>query len=203
MRLRTTAPPNAFLMLKPNRLCGSWFTRKKTVKWELERRFPERYTASKSPRCTSRAARGKSRRPELLGRKPMATLLATRRKHLAAALALHTRAETVGFRPTPSPRLISSLRQSNPPQLSLCIRIVRPPFSSVHARNLWPLGAAFEGEASPHPSTVRFHSAFRTSKCSRPLRTRSRNRGVCVYCREKWTTPGHVRLIHASCSRNA
>ncbi len=42
IRLRTTAPPRAFLMLKPNRLCGSALARKKTVKWELERRFPAR-----------------------------------------------------------------------------------------------------------------------------------------------------------------
>jgi len=32
MRLRTTAPPKAFLMLKPKRLSVSWFARKKTVK---------------------------------------------------------------------------------------------------------------------------------------------------------------------------
>jgi len=42
IRLRTTAPPRAFLMLKPKRLCGSSLARKKTVKWELERRFPAR-----------------------------------------------------------------------------------------------------------------------------------------------------------------
>ena len=42
MRLRTTAPPNAFLMLKPKRLTGNWLARKKTVKWELDRRFPAR-----------------------------------------------------------------------------------------------------------------------------------------------------------------
>src|SRR5882672_3445723 len=32
----------AFLMVKANRLCGSSLARKKTVKWELERRFPAR-----------------------------------------------------------------------------------------------------------------------------------------------------------------
>ena len=42
IRLRTTAPPRAFLMLKPKRLWGSSLARKKTVKWELERRFPAR-----------------------------------------------------------------------------------------------------------------------------------------------------------------
>ncbi len=42
IRLRTTEPPRAFLMLKPKRLRGSSLARKKTVKWELERRFPAR-----------------------------------------------------------------------------------------------------------------------------------------------------------------
>jgi hypothetical protein len=42
MRLRTTAPPNAFLMLKPNRLRASSFERRKTVKWVLVWRFPLR-----------------------------------------------------------------------------------------------------------------------------------------------------------------
>jgi hypothetical protein len=115
MRLRTTAPPSAFLMLKPKRLCGSWFARKKTVKWELERRFPVRYTASKSPRRTKRAARGKSRRPGLLGREPMASLLAACRQHLAAALGLHAHAKTVRLSAPASTRLIGSLWQSNPP----------------------------------------------------------------------------------------
>jgi len=115
MRLRTTAPPNAFLMLKPKRLSGSWFARKKTVKWELERRFPVRYTASNSPLRTSRVARGKSRRPSLLGREPMASLLAARRQHLAAARRLHAHAKAVRLGSTPLPRLVSSLWQSTPP----------------------------------------------------------------------------------------
>jgi hypothetical protein len=42
MRLRTTAFPMAFLMLKPKRDCGRSFAQKKTVKWELERRLPAR-----------------------------------------------------------------------------------------------------------------------------------------------------------------
>src|SRR5260370_26535110 len=42
IRLRNTAPPRAFLMLKPKRLCGSSLARKKTVNWEFERRFPAR-----------------------------------------------------------------------------------------------------------------------------------------------------------------
>src|SRR5882672_457506 len=106
MRLRTTAPPNAFLMLNPKRLSGSWFARKKTVKWELERRFPVRYTASNSPLRTSRASRGNvaprgsapggvTGLPGLFGGKPMASLLAARRQHPAAAFRLHARAESV------------------------------------------------------------------------------------------------------------
>jgi hypothetical protein len=119
MRLRTTAPPRAFLMLKPKRLCGSWFTRKNTVKWELERRFPVLYTASNSPRRTNRAARGKSRRPGLLGREAMASLLAAGRQHLAATLRLHARAKSVRFGAPASARLIGSLRQSDPPPCPL------------------------------------------------------------------------------------
>ena len=42
IRLRTTAPPRAFLILKPKRLCGRLFAITKAVKWELERRLPER-----------------------------------------------------------------------------------------------------------------------------------------------------------------
>jgi hypothetical protein len=115
MRLRTTAPPSAFLMLNPKRLCGSWFARRKTVKWEFERRFPARYTASNSPRRTSRASRGKSRRSALFGSEPMTALLATRRKHLAASCGLHARTETVRLGAPALARLISALWQSNPP----------------------------------------------------------------------------------------
>jgi hypothetical protein len=115
MRLRTTAPPSAFLMLNPKRLSGSWFARKKTVKWEFERRLPVRYTASNSPRRTIRASRGNSRPPGLLGREPMASLLAARRQHLAASDALHAYAKSVRLRSPPFPRLICSLWQSNPP----------------------------------------------------------------------------------------
>ena len=81
-------------MLKPNRLCGSSLARKKTVKWELERRFPARYTASNSPRRTSlanlvgRASRGDGF-PGLFGDKLMTPLLATRGKHFAATFCLH------------------------------------------------------------------------------------------------------------------
>lgn len=115
MRLRTTAPPSAFLMLNPKRLTGNWLARKNTVKWELERRFPARYTASNSPRRTSRASRGNSRRPELYGREAMASLLAARRQDLAAAYRFHARAEPVRLRAASLPRLKCALWQSNPP----------------------------------------------------------------------------------------
>ena len=115
MRLRTTAPPSAFLMLNPKRLSGSWFARKKTVKWEFERRLPVRYTASNSPRRTIRAVRGNFRPSGLLGREPMASLLAARRQHFAASDGLHAYAKSVRLRAPPFIRLICSLWQSNPP----------------------------------------------------------------------------------------
>jgi hypothetical protein len=115
MRLRTTAPPSAFLMLKPKRLTGNWLARKKAVKWELDRRFPARYTASNSPRRTSRASRGNSMRPGLLGREAMASLLAAGRQNLAAAYGLHARSESVRLRAASFPRLKCALWQSNPP----------------------------------------------------------------------------------------
>jgi hypothetical protein len=115
MRLRTTAPPSAFLMLKPKRLSGNWFARKKTVKWEFERRLPVRYTASNSPRRTIRASRGNSRPPGLLGREPMASLLAACRQHSAASDGLHAYAKSVCLGTPPFSRLIRSLWQSNPP----------------------------------------------------------------------------------------
>src|SRR5580692_9452271 len=115
MRLRTTAPPSAFLMLKPKRLTGDWLARKKTVKWELDRRFPARYTASNSPRRTSRASRGNSKRTGLLGREAMASLLAAGRQDPAAAYGLHARAESVRLRAAAFPRLKCALWQGNPP----------------------------------------------------------------------------------------
>lgn len=128
IRLRTTAPPRAFLMLKPKRLCGSSLARKKTVKWELERRFPARYTASNSPRRTSRASRGnrfprtfkpgaRSLFPALFGGEPMASLLAARRQHFAAALGLHANAEAVRLSASAASRLKRALWQNNPPLL--------------------------------------------------------------------------------------
>jgi hypothetical protein len=85
------------------------------VKWEFERRLPVRYTASNSPRRTIRASRGNSRPPGLLGREPMASLLAARRQHLAASDGLHPYAKSVRLRSPPFSRLICSLWQSNPP----------------------------------------------------------------------------------------
>ncbi len=167
MRLRTTAPPSAFLMLKPKRLCGNWLTRKKTVKWELERRFPVRYTASNSPRRTRRAARGNSRRPGLLGREPMASLLAACREHPAAALGLHAHAKPVRFCAPAFARLICSLRQSNPPCVTCYIYVWRDPaISGVHTHTAV--------RPSEQASTGYLSSRFRISKCSRPARTRSR-----------------------------
>jgi hypothetical protein len=128
IRLRTTAPPRAFLMLKPNRLCGSSLARKKTVKWELERRFPARYTASNSPRRTNRASRGNkfpcaleqaggNGLPELFGGELMTSLLAARGKHLAATLCLHACAEAVRLGAPAFARLKCALWQNNPPLL--------------------------------------------------------------------------------------
>ena len=137
IRLRTTAPPRAFLILKPKRLCGCSLARKKTVKWELERLFPARYTASNSPRLTNRASRGYSFPfvfertvgggfPVLFGSEPMAALLAARRQYLAAAFRLHARAEAVRLRASAFARLICALWQNHPPLLHTicCMRSV-------------------------------------------------------------------------------
>jgi hypothetical protein len=126
MRLRTTAPPSAFLMLNPKRLSGSWFARKKTVKWEFERRLPVRYTASNSPRRTIRAARGNFRPSGLLGREPMASLLAARRQYFAASDGLHAYAKSVRLGAPPFIRLICSLWQSNPPLVSVPVPAIIP-----------------------------------------------------------------------------
>ncbi len=101
MRLRTTAPPRARFTLAPKRLCSSPFLRKNTTNCRLERRWPPRYTASKSSRRTNRAARGQfllfgaPAERELDGREAMATLLATRGQNLASSLGLHARAKAV------------------------------------------------------------------------------------------------------------
>jgi hypothetical protein len=118
MRLRTTAPPKAFLMLKPKRFKASSLGRTKTVKWLLETRLPAWYTRSKSPLRTSRASRGNVKpfagRPPL-GREAMTSLLAARRKHFAPARGLHARSKPVCFGAAAFPRLKCTLWQVNPP----------------------------------------------------------------------------------------
>jgi len=119
MRLRTTAPPSAFLMLNPKRLIGCPLARTKTVKWELERRLPARYTSSNSLFRTSRTSRGNVRAAvgpsPLLWREAMAALLAARRQHFAAAYGLHAHAKSVCLGAASFPRLICTLWQSIPP----------------------------------------------------------------------------------------
>ena len=119
MRLRTTAPPKAFLMLNPKRLLGCPLARTKTVKWELERRLPARYTSSNSLFRTSRTSRGNFRPAAgpspLLWREAMAALLAARRQHFAAALGFHAHAKSVCLGAASFPRLICTLWQSIPP----------------------------------------------------------------------------------------
>src|SRR5262249_55168344 len=145
MRLRTTAPPNAFLMLNPKRQFGWPLARTKTVKWELERRLPARYTSSNSLFRTSRASRGNVRPAvgpsPLLGREPMAALLAARRQHLAAAFGLHAHAKPVCLGAAPSPRLKCTLWQSNPPSIyetcrELISRFPRNQFENPDLKNL-------------------------------------------------------------------
>jgi len=111
-------------MLKPKRLNGSSLARRKTVKWELERRFPARYTASNSLRRTSRTSRGNfwlgplggvAGPSALLGCKTMTALLAARGKHFAATLGLHARTKPVRLGAPALSRLKCTLWQSNPP----------------------------------------------------------------------------------------
>jgi hypothetical protein len=167
IRLRTTAPPSAFLMLKPKRLCGSSLARKKTVKWELERRFPARYTVSNSAFRTSRASRGNScpsplalaegnGLPGLFGGKPMTSLLAARRQHLAPALRLHAYAEAVRLGAPAFARLKCALWQNNPPLLYLICN-TRSPGGPYHPRRrnstLPSSPAAFESNSVFDPRT--------------------------------------------------
>jgi hypothetical protein len=169
MRLRTTAPPSAFLMLNPKRLSGSWFARKKTVKWEFERRLPVRYTASNSPRRTNRASRGNSRPSGLFGSEPMASLFAARRQHLAASHSLHAYAKSVRLRAPPFSRLICSLWQSNPPLgPNSKLRSARTRCFSQPA--MARSGRSLDRSTDPkHTATTsRPSSRFRISKCSRP-----------------------------------
>src|SRR5262249_59809680 len=95
--------------------------RTKPVSGDLERRLPARSPSSTSFFATSRASRGNVRPAvgpsPLLGREPMAALLAARRQHLAAAFGLHAHAKPVCLGAAPSPRLKCTLWQSNPPSI--------------------------------------------------------------------------------------
>ena len=98
IRLRTTAPPNAFFTLMPKRLCSFPLARKNTTNCWLERRWPPRYTASNSARRTRRAVRGNPRGEpgeRLDGCEAIASLPAARRKDFASTFRLHARAEAV------------------------------------------------------------------------------------------------------------
>ena len=91
------------------------------VKWLVEKRLPAWYTRSKSFFRTRRASRGNAKPTAgslpLIGREAMTPFLAARRKHFAAARGLHPRAKPVSFGAAPSPRLKSTLWQSNPPSI--------------------------------------------------------------------------------------
>jgi hypothetical protein len=162
-------------MLNPKRLSGSWFARKKTVKWEFERRLPVRYTASNSPRRTIRAWRGNGRPSGLLGREPMASLLAARRQNLAAPYGLHAYAKSVCLGAPPFPRLICSLWQSNLPLfvLPFTCRCLRFMLRAARIRS-FIYRAHHAVRQSEQPLNSRISGRFRISKCSRPQRTRSR-----------------------------
>ena len=156
MRLRTTAPPKAFLMLNPKRLAGCPLARTKTVKWELERRLPARYTSSNSLFRTSRASRGYVRpavEPSpLLRREPMTALLAARRQHFAAAFGFHTHPKPVCLGAAPSPRLKCTLWQSNPLSIyETCRELV-----SRSSRNQFEIRArktsSLQREGGPFPA---------------------------------------------------
>jgi hypothetical protein len=152
------------------------FAFRKAVKWELERRFPARYTASNCAFCTSRASRGYSC-PALLGRKAMASLLAACRQDPAAAYGLHARAKSVRFGAAALARLICALWQSNPP---LRLRVAPGNLSELNPNAsllaaftagcestsvLWPLahgqenaGVAYRAGKSDTPGSARFHA---------------------------------------------
>ena len=109
IRLRSTAFPIAFFMLIPKRLCAAPLGRQNTTNCAEDRRFPPRYTASKSPRRTSRTVRGNAcgkltlrlYRERLNRRETLAALRSARRQHLAATFSLHACAKTVRLMATP------------------------------------------------------------------------------------------------------
>jgi hypothetical protein len=170
MRLRTTAPPKAFLMLNPKRLIGCPLARTKTVKWELERRLPARYTRSNSLFRTSLASRGNfwpaAGPSPLLWREAMTALLAARRQHFAATLGLHTHAKPVCLGAAAFPRLICTLWQSIPPLFlrRTFIRAGKPSCSNARAafcRRFTPPAALALGSSPSSPAaTVRAASGI-------------------------------------------
>ena len=164
IRLRTTAPPRAFLMLKPNRLCGRLFAFTKAVKWELERRLPARYTLSNSLFRTNRNSRGNvwpAAGPWLLlGCEAMTTLLAARRKHFAATFGLHAHAKPVRLSAAAFPRLICTLWQSNPPVSSFLSGLVSESFPNATPETSTSLAAR------RYQFTSRFASALGSSPSS-------------------------------------
>jgi hypothetical protein len=123
-----------------------------------------RYTASNSPRRTSRTARGNPWPSVLLRGEPMTSLLTARRQHLPAAYALHSRSKSVRLRTPPLPRLISPLWQGT---ASLC-------FTNIGV-TLYYVSRSFRVSSQDRAQTGRTRSHFRISKCSRPPRNRSRN----------------------------
>ena len=154
MRLRTTAPPNVFLMLNPNRLIGCPLARTNTVKWELERRLPARYTLSNSLFRTNRNSRGNvwpAAGPRLLlWREAMTALLAACRQHFAATFGLHAHAESVGLSAAAFPRLICTLWQAIPLYRALYRTLFLNP-SRIPLRKSptgWPLDAANSAQVS-------------------------------------------------------
>ncbi len=159
-------------MLKPNRLCGSSLAREKTVKWELERRFPARYTASKSPRRTSRASRGnvfpcalepavRNGLPSGLRGELMASLLAACRQHLAATLRLHACAEAVRLGASAFPRLKCALWQNNPPSFPTisCLRFASA-IRNTRARSRLFHPQRQRSPLAPSPAAFESHSVF-------------------------------------------
>ncbi len=111
MRLRSTAPPTAFLMLHPNRLRSSPLGRRKTANSRLLRRRPSRYTASYSARCTRRQLRGRSSRGVSDAREAMTPFPAALCKNFSSTLAFHPCAESVLLVAGAHMRLISAFRQ--------------------------------------------------------------------------------------------
>src|SRR6202789_1097952 len=134
IRLRRTAFPNAFLMLQPNRLTSKPLGRTNSVNSRLLRRRPSRYTASYSPRRTSRVSRGRSSRGALDAREGVAPFFAACGKDFSSTLGFHAFAESVFFVAAPHVRLISAFRQRKSP----LIFSARPPTSPLGIAGLTP-----------------------------------------------------------------